>query len=50
MKKKFPTYLDETAILYDGITISAGIRGCQLYLNREALVKYIDATLCDIAE
>lgn len=50
MKKKFPTYMDETAILYEEITISAGIRGCQLYLNREALVNYIDATLCDIAE
>ena len=50
MKKKFPTYLEETAMLYEEITISAGIRGCQLKLNREALLNYIDATLCDIAE
>ena len=50
MKKKFPTYMDETAILYDEITISAGIRGCQLTLPRESLVEYIDATLCNIAE
>ena len=49
MKKKFPTYMDETAILYDEITISAGIRGCQLCLPRARLVQYIDAVLCDIA-
>ena len=30
MKKDFPTYFDETVILYDKITISAGIKGCQL--------------------
>jgi len=50
MKKKFPTFMDETAILFDEITISAGIRGCQLCIPREQLVEYIDATLCDITE
>ncbi len=50
MKKKFPTYLDETAILYDDITVSAGIRGCQLIIPREKLINYIGATLGDIAE
>lgn len=50
MKKKFPTYIDETAILFDDITISAGVRGCQLCIPREQLVDYIDATLCDVAE
>lgn len=50
MKKKFPTYMDETAILFDEITVSAGVRGCQLCIPREALVNYIEATLCDIAE
>ena len=50
MKKKFPTYIDETAILFDEITVSAGVRGCQLCLSQEALVKYIDASLCDITQ
>lgn len=50
MKKKYPTYVDETAILYDDITISAGIRGCQLSVSREQLVKYIDAKMSDITE
>lgn len=50
MKKKFPTYMDETAILFEEITVSAGVRGCQLCIPREKLVDYIDATLCDITE
>ncbi|MHB8130389.1 MAG: Cys-tRNA(Pro) deacylase, partial [Mobilitalea sp.] len=48
MKRKFPTYIDETAILFDEITISAGVRGCQLCIPREQLIEYIDASLCDI--
>ena len=48
MKKKFPAYMEETAILYEDITISAGVRGCQLCIPREQLVQYIDATLCEI--
>jgi len=50
MKKKFPTYLDETAILFDEITVSAGVRGCQLCIPREPLVEYIGAILCDVSE
>jgi Cys-tRNA(Pro)/Cys-tRNA(Cys) deacylase len=50
MKKKYPTFMDETAILFDEITVSAGVRGCQLCIPREQLVEYIDAALCDIAE
>jgi Cys-tRNA(Pro)/Cys-tRNA(Cys) deacylase len=50
MKKKFPTYVDETAILYDEITVSAGVRGCQLCIPREQLIEYIQAELYDIAE
>ncbi len=50
MKKKYPTFMDETAILYDEITISAGVRGCQLCIPRDMLISYIDAMLYDIAE
>jgi len=48
MKKKFPTYIDETAILFENITVSAGIRGCQLCIPQDKLIEYIDATLSDI--
>lgn len=33
MKKKYPTYLDETCQLYDEIAVSAGARGHQMLLN-----------------
>lgn len=48
MKKKFPTYIDETAILFDEIIISAGVRGCQMVVNREQIVSYLEANLTDL--
>jgi len=33
MKKKYPTYIDETAQLFDEIYISAGVRGMQVRLK-----------------
>ena len=50
MKKQIPTYLDETAQLYDEIGISAGCRGCQVLLNPEQLADYVNASLCDLTE
>lgn len=43
MKKKFPTYIDETAVLYDAIYVSAGQRGLQLRLNPDDLVRFVGA-------
>jgi Cys-tRNA(Pro)/Cys-tRNA(Cys) deacylase len=34
-KKSFPVFLDETAILFDKISVSAGARGTQIILNPE---------------
>lgn len=48
MKKSYPTYFDETVILFDEITVSAGVRGCQLLLNAERLLSFLDATACDL--
>ena len=48
MKKKLPTYFDESAVLYDEITVSAGVRGCQLLLSSEEIVRFTDAVLADI--
>ena len=45
MKKKFPTYLDETCILFDEIAVSAGQRGQQLILSPVALSEYTGAGL-----
>lgn len=48
-KKSYPAYLDETAILWDRIAVSAGIRGCQILLNPEDLARLTGATLVDVA-
>ncbi len=48
MKKKFPTYIDETCILFDEIAVSAGVRGCQLFINTEALVAFTEAKECPL--
>ena len=49
-KKPYPFYLDETAILWDVISISAGIRGCQLILAPEPLIYLLDATCVEISK
>ena len=43
MKKKFPTWIDESCLAYESITISAGIRGIQLLLDPNALSKFTGA-------
>lgn len=48
MKKKFPTYIDETAELCDKIYISAGTRGEQIIISPLALAKFIDAPFADL--
>lgn len=49
MKKPFPTYFDESAILFDWISVSAGQRGAQILINPEVLIGYIGALTGDIA-
>lgn len=48
MKKKFPTFFDISAEIYDKITVSAGIKGCQLLLDREKLLHFVEAVTADI--
>ena len=43
MKKKFPTWVDESALLHERITVSSGTRGAQLLLDRAALLQFIQA-------
>ena len=40
MKKKYPTYIDETYILFDEIAVSAGMRGEQIILAPDDLAKF----------
>lgn len=46
MKKKFPTFIDKTCLDFDKITVSAGIKGCQLLIDSKALVEFTGA-LCE---
>lgn len=41
MKKRFPTYIEEMALAFDRISVSAGMRGVQVTLNPEQLATYI---------
>lgn len=50
MKKKYPTYIEETALLFDEISISAGVRGCQITLNPEDLIGYVGAVTSEIVK
>ena len=43
MKKKFSTWIDESALEFDEITVSSGTRGAQLLLNRAALLQFVQA-------
>ena len=49
MKKKFPVFIDNSAINYDQIAISAGIRGCQLLLEPRSLADAAGAVLARIS-
>ena len=48
MKKKYPTFIDETAILFDEIYVSAGQRGQQIAVNGEKLAEVCGAELAEL--
>jgi len=48
MKKKYPTYIDETAQLFDEIYVSTGVRGMQIKINPENLVKIVEGVFGDL--
>ena len=50
MKKKFPTYIDETAQLFDEIAVSGGVRGEQVLLSPEALGTFTEAVFADLVK
>ena len=48
MKKKFPTYIDETCELFEEIAVSAGERGHQMMIPVSALIEIANAEMKDI--
>jgi len=48
-KKDYPVFVDETAILFDVISVSAGARGTQIILAPNDYLRALDAVTGDIA-
>ena len=48
MKKKYPTYIDETAQLFYEIYVSAGIRGMQVKLDPDDLLKIVGGIFVEL--
>jgi len=48
MKKQFPTFIDETALLFDTINVSGGRIGLQVELSPDDLAKLTAAAFCDL--
>lgn len=48
MKKLFPTYIDETAQLFESICVSAGVRGTQMKLSADDLLKLVNGVYADL--
>ncbi len=48
MKKLFPTYIDETAQLFQDIYVSAGVRGTQIKINPEDLKNIVVGNFTDL--
>lgn len=48
MKKKYPTFFEETATLCPQIAVSAGVRGRQIILAPQALAAFCQAAFADL--
>ena len=48
MKKPFPTFIDETALLYDKFCVSAGKVGLNLSLSPQDLAQFLHAEFADL--
>lgn len=49
MKKRFPTYFHSTAVDQDVIYVSAGVRGLQIEIDPQALIRFVQATVAEVA-
>ena len=48
LTKKYPIWLDETAELYGEIAVSAGVRGMQVILAPQDLIRFTGAKVTDL--
>ena len=45
MKKPLPTFIHESALLWDSIYVSAGVRGLQICIEPQTLIDFVGADL-----
>ena len=50
MKKLFPTFIHSTALNFERIYISAGVRGLQIAIHPQALIEFVGATVADLIQ
>lgn len=50
MKKNYPVFIDMSCAEFEKITVSAGVRGCQLLLKTQDLIDYTKATICFLCQ
>ena len=50
MKKPFPTFFHQSALDFDVIYVSAGVRGLQLKINPQDLISYVRANVTDLIQ
>jgi Cys-tRNA(Pro)/Cys-tRNA(Cys) deacylase len=48
MKKLYPKFIDETAQLFDNISVSAGVRGVQIIIRPVDLNKVVEGSFADL--
>ncbi|MGA2518961.1 MAG: Cys-tRNA(Pro) deacylase [Thermodesulfobacteriota bacterium] len=48
-KKRYPVFLDESAVTFPFISISAGVRGSQIFVSPGDLIEALNIKLCTIA-
>ena len=48
MKKRFPTYFHSTAMNFDHIYVSAGIRGLQIEISPSSLIDFVGADVAEV--
>lgn len=50
MKKQFTTFMDESAMSFDEIAVSAGVRGMQMVIDPKALAAFLHAQTGKLAK
>ena len=50
MKKPFPTFFHQSALDFEVIFVSAGVRGLQLKINPQNLISYVKAAVADLTQ